>query len=444
MRLFQYRQLVPFLMSVLVLVGSIFYALFQTQQLKNSLRWANQTYQVIIDLESLVLNISESESLCLGYLLTENETYLNNYDQTVVLVNEDLNRIRTLFLDNPSQHKNLNQLILLTTGKIDLQIESITLKKENKLSTQELVSKFNIGRLYLERIKFIKGLIESEEQLLLNKRQKLINENLRNTLYGILISFTAAFIAGIFIVRFILSYIKAEKKFKSDLLNLNENKNRFFSIISHDLRGPVNNILIMSDLIIKETSEEEKNKLNSMVDISIKKLNDLLINLLKWASIQMNTIEITPQLLFPIKLVDENFIIFAEIAGNKNITLINKLKPDTTISADHEMISTVLRNLISNAIKFTNRGGQITISAEDKNNRTEISVKDNGIGMSKEDMNRLFRKDIKKSTIGTADEAGLGFGLQISKEFIEKNGGEISVESEINSGTVFKFSLPAN
>ncbi|HXA02974.1 MAG TPA: ATP-binding protein, partial [Cytophagaceae bacterium] len=437
-----------FLISTLLLVGSIVYALIQTQQLKNCLNWVNQTYQMTIDLESLVLNISESESLELRYLLTENDIFLSDYNKATTLVDENLNKIKTqLFdnplLDNPSQNKNINQLILLTTGKVDYQNETINLKRTKKLSDQLLVSRYNAGRLYLERIKFIKGLIESDLQLLLNQRQKATNNKVRDTLYGILLCFIATFIVGISLFRFIRRYIKAEQKLKSDLEDLNKNKNRFFSIISHDLRGPVNNILTLSDLIQKETSEEEKNKLNVMIDVSIKKVNGLLTNLLKWASIQMNTIEIIPQLLSATTLVDENFVILSEMARNKKIDLINEVKPDKTIWADREMTNTVLRNLISNAIKFTKTGGQITIFAAEREHTTEIFVKDNGIGISKEVMNNLFKKDIKKSTIGTANEVGSGLGLLICKEFVEKNGGSISVESEINKGTIFKISLPA-
>jgi two-component system, sensor histidine kinase and response regulator len=234
MRSFRYRQLLLFLIPVLILVGSIFYALDQTRELKNALQWVNHTYQSIITLESLVLNISEAESLSLNYLLTGNESSLNNYSKTLTLVNEDLDYIRFMIQDIPSQHKNVNELILLTIGKIDLQNESINLSKEKKLPAGLLISKFNLGRLYLEKIKVIKGLIESDTQLLLNKRLKIVNDNLGKTLYAILFSFTAALIVGVFIFRFILKYIKAENKLKSELMDLNENKNKFFSIISHD------------------------------------------------------------------------------------------------------------------------------------------------------------------------------------------------------------------
>jgi signal transduction histidine kinase len=444
MKLFPYKRISFFLISVLLLIASIIYALVQVNQLKNSLKWVNQTYQMIINLESLVLNVSESESMELRYLLTQSDIFLSDYNKAIDLVNEDLNRIKAQLSDNTSERKKLDQLILLTTGKIDFQNESIEFKRTKKLSDQLLISRFNQGRLYLERIKYIKGLIESDVQILLIQRQKEINDKTRDTLYGILFSFLTTFIAGIFIFAFIRRYIKSEQKLRFELEGLNENKNKFFSIISHDLRGPVNNILTLSELVQKETSQEEKSKLNSMIDISIKKVNDLLSNLLKWSSIQMNTIEIIPQLLSPIKLVDENLRILDEIAGKKNIALINEIKPDATIWADREMINTVLRNLISNAIKFTKTGGQISISLAERGEMNEIWVKDNGIGMSKEDMDKLFRKEIKKSTPGTADEAGSGLGLHISKEFIEKNGGRISVESERNKGTIFKFSLPAN
>jgi signal transduction histidine kinase len=229
------------------------------------------------------------------------------------------------------------------------------------------------------------------------------------------------------------------------LQQLNATKDKFFSIISHDLKGPLNSLTSFSGLLINHTdslSKEEIKMLANDLDKSLKNLFALLENLLEWSRSQTGNIEFKPEVFDLATLLEENKDLLKAQAQNKQIDIINRTKDSITIRAHRNSINTVVRNLISNAIKFTPHGGQIVIQAEHVNGSAKVSVIDNGVGMSKEIMEKLFRIESKHSTKGTADEKGTGLGLILCKEFVEKNGGAIGVHSEPSKGSEFYFTLP--
>jgi two-component system, sensor histidine kinase and response regulator len=168
----------------------------------------------------------------------------------------------------------------------------------------------------------------------------------------------------------------------------------------------------------------------------------LLENLLTWSRAQRQKITITPQKIAVHFIVEKCFGLLIQNAIQKEIRLKNLLPPETVIYADEEMITTIIRNLVSNAIKFTNRGGTITVAAKTENGEVTISVSDTGIGIPKDKITQLFHPDVNNSSPGTEGEQGTGLGLIICKDFAEKNKGEIRVESETGKGTVFYLSLP--
>ncbi len=229
------------------------------------------------------------------------------------------------------------------------------------------------------------------------------------------------------------------------LIELNATKDKFFSIIAHDLRNPFNHILGNVELLIENYDELDDCKRKQFVEkvySSSKNAFNLLENLLEWSRTQSNTIAFKPEpvnLLYICNEVTENL---APLAAAKNIQVGIVAVPIVNLYSDLNMIKTVLRNLVSNAIKYTNQNGNIDISAEICENNVTITVSDNGVGIDPRHMNHLFDIQDKMPRKGTAGEKGTGLGLIICKEFIEKHKGKIWVESEPGRGSNFKFTIP--
>jgi len=240
------------------------------------------------------------------------------------------------------------------------------------------------------------------------------------------------------------SDIRELKKAERELKRLNATKDKFFSIIAHDLKNPFASLLGVADLLIRKYDEFEREKtLNFIVNIKqvAKQGYDLLINLLEWSRAQTGRLKFEMQALNLNELVKSNIDLLFAQAQNKNIQIINDINPEISIYADKNTILTVLRNLISNAIKYTHRNGSVRISSDIDNPYVKVTVADDGIGIPKEKQNTLFRIDENYSQKGTDDESGTGLGLILCKEFVEKNKGEIYVESEEGEGTTFIFTL---
>lgn len=236
--------------------------------------------------------------------------------------------------------------------------------------------------------------------------------------------------------------IKSERRLKK----LNATKDKLFSIIGHDLKGPLNNILGFSELIDQgydNFSDEEIQKYNKLIFESSKTLSGLLDSLLTWSRSQRNKIEVSRQ-SFPVFAVVQNcFNLLEHNAEKKNIAISNTISEDILAYADTEMTTTVIRNLISNAIKFTNPKGKVTASANKENDLIIIKIEDTGVGIPPDKIETLFEPDQTHVSLGTDGEKGTGLGLIICKDFAEKNNGKLWAESELNKGSVFYLSLPA-
>ena len=237
------------------------------------------------------------------------------------------------------------------------------------------------------------------------------------------------------------------KKANVQLEHLNTTKNKFFSIIAHDLKNPFQAIFGFSELLLRNYDDfdaPQKMDLLGMIKTSSESAYNLLENLLQWARTQTDRIKYNPAQIDIGELIEQNITLGQGSAENKHISLVYELKCTSKAFADKNMINLVLRNLISNAIKFTNDGGVVTVlcnEAEKNPDRIEISIVDTGIGISEDNIQKLFRIDEYFSTSGTAGESGTGLGLIICKEFVEKNGGEIKISSELGVGTTFSFTL---
>lgn len=235
------------------------------------------------------------------------------------------------------------------------------------------------------------------------------------------------------------------EKTNIQLKSLITTKDKFFSIISHDLKNPVHNIQNLCELILKPSEpieHETVKELVGMIQTESKYSFDLLINLLDWSRSQTGSIQMSPSTIDLCEIIQENINIFSTTAQNKNIILHSELDAPLLAIADANMVKTVCRNLISNALKFSKPGGTIQISGQAVNNYIEIGVKDNGIGIPADELELLFKVNIKTSRPGTNAEKGTGIGLNLCQEFIKKNGGHIWAHSQEGIGSSFFFSLP--
>lgn len=225
----------------------------------------------------------------------------------------------------------------------------------------------------------------------------------------------------------------------------NAAKDKFFSIISHDLRGAFSSFFCFVNLMKnrrKNLSEEKITKLYDDMSGSAESSYKLLDNLLQWARSQTGKIQLKREKLLLQELVNEMFEFTNYQADQKKIRLESKIPSAEIAYGDKNMIQTVIRNLIANAIKFTPQHGKIIVETEKHNDQIQLSISDTGVGIKQEIMDKLFRIDTQVTSKGTENEKGSGLGLILCKEFVERNGGEIWVESKLGKGTTIRFTLP--
>ena len=230
-----------------------------------------------------------------------------------------------------------------------------------------------------------------------------------------------------------------------DLIKLNSEKDKFFSIIAHDLRSPFNTFLGFTEMMVTDLNKmslSELQKIAGMLNNSAKNLFGLLTNLLEWSIMQRGVTEFNPKNIPVADFINDSIDLYTEQARLKEIEIDINIPENVTVFVDNNMMKTVIRNLLSNALKFSNSGGKIIISAVvSENNTVEIKVKDSGIGMDKDLINDLFKIDKKTSRKGTNNEPSTGLGLYLCKEYVEKQNGKITVLSEEGKGSEFVFSL---
>jgi PAS domain S-box-containing protein len=250
---------------------------------------------------------------------------------------------------------------------------------------------------------------------------------------------------GKYIFGSVLRDITRNKNIENKLRDLNITKDKIFSIIAHDLKTPFNSIIGFSDILLEKYDAYDRDqvkKLIQYINLSAKPTLAVLENLLEWVNAQTGRLGFMPKYFFLNHLLKEVIELLLPSAKIKNINLQWKQSEDIEVFADYNMMSSVLRNLITNAVKFTNPLGQVTVSYVFEDEIVKIMIRDTGVGMDEKKMKTIFHLDKTKTTTGTAGEKGSGLGLILSKEFIEKHGGRIEVESIVGEGTQFTLILP--
>jgi PAS domain S-box-containing protein len=238
---------------------------------------------------------------------------------------------------------------------------------------------------------------------------------------------------------------EALQKSEEKLKELNATKDKFFNIVSHDLKNPFTSLIGASELLYQNINKMDNEQIKALALI----LNDtsksgysILQNLLDWSRSQAGLLKINPEKINLRELIDEHIFNLDRISANKDIKILSKIKKDIFVIADKNMLKTIFRNLLSNAIKYSYRNGKVVVDAVTMDGKLIITVKDHGIGIPEENIEKIFRIDAKYSIPGTENEQGTGLGLKLCKEFVEKQNGIIWVESIENQGSEFKFSIP--
>ncbi len=293
---------------------------------------------------------------------------------------------------------------------------------------------------------------DQQKQTLIEANQKALAKQ-RGLIYAAIIVLIIFAIITFFIKRAekIQKKLNTELQAKKEILeeheaaltDSNETKTKLFSIIGHDLRGPIGGLQGLLQMF--SDGEMTKNEFFEFIPKLKKDVDHIyftLNNLLSWGNSQMNGAKTKPCVFALESLVDDNINLLSELSKSKSIKIVSELTGNTLIWSDSNQIDIVVRNLISNALKFTPENGMITIKAQEKNDQWEISVRDTGVGMDKVTVEKLFKKNANITTYGTNNEKGTGLGLSLCKEMVEKNGGSIWVESVLRKGSTFFFTLP--
>ena len=256
----------------------------------------------------------------------------------------------------------------------------------------------------------------------------------------------------VFLIIFIMMNISGvgyllllQEEKETQVKKLLDDQNQFFSIIAHDLKGPFNGIIGLSELLLEKDNKlnnEETNEFIQLIHQSSKNTFSLLDNLLTWAQSQTGSLTFNPKKIEISSITDKTIHLLANIAKSKNISIQSEIEKNQYVFADNNMLETIFRNLISNAIKFTETNGEVLLSMTRENNQIVFSVQDSGIGIPSEKITNLFDIKHRNTTSGTNDEPGTGLGLMLCKGFVKKHGGKIWVESEMGKGSNFRFSIP--
>ncbi|ELR70526.1 hypothetical protein C900_03685 [Fulvivirga imtechensis AK7] len=287
---------------------------------------------------------------------------------------------------------------------------------------------------------------QKEEQ----RKVQLQNEEFFRNILVVILAFTGVLLITLYrssvrrkkINNLLVAHQKEMEEQSRELAGLLEMKDKFFSIVSHDLRSPINALGGILDMLDEGSlTQEELRQLTRSLKTRLDNTRKLLDNLLDWALVQMNEITIQEETMDLNHLVDDNLSFFREV-NDKHIHFLNEVEEKTMVLADKNMLDLIIRNLIANSIKFTGEGGFVEVSVEERNNDWLIvEIRDNGMGMSEEQKAQLFNTTTLYTTKGTANEKGTGLGLKLCKEFVERMGGEIWVESTEGEGSSFKFTV---
>jgi signal transduction histidine kinase len=396
------------------------------------------------DKQSLALSEKVGDKGQIAYALGSigrDYRYLEAYDNALYYMDKSLKMAVEL------ERKNLLQVLYEQYTHIyeamgDFKKAFLYHKKFKEVSDEILNEDRNREIAHLEVLYEVE---KKEKEFQLLKKNNLFQKWMRN--FSIVVSVLVLIIALVTYNRYRTrkkteQVLRAsEQKFKK----MNAAKDKLFTIIAHDLGSPLNSLVLSAAHLKKHARVLDQQDLEEFIHNiynQTQDMTDLLANLLQWAMVQIGKIEQNPETVDIHSLTEETVEQIKYIAQKKKIRLDLHIMENTMAWADKTMMQAVIRNLLSNAVKYTRPGGEIKITSKEIDSSIEITVSDNGVGMDKEKAERLFKEEFHETTRGTANERGTGLGLVLCKEFVEKNGGQIRVQSKPHLGSHFSFTLP--
>jgi len=441
-----------FILSLLILLIIAIVSYQSINRLSNDTRKAKQSQEVLTLLSTLMTTITDAETAQNGYIITGNERFLERIDQADLKIINSFQRLRQLTSDNPNHQEGIKNIKLLIDSRLRMIKFLLTMRRNEGFDLVKKELEKGKGKLMHDEIRRKVDIMQSEEHIIQVKLEQNSNYNTNFTklvlTLGSLLAFLFFLLGLIIIRRGLVERKLAESEIRrknEELQRLSSEKDKFFSIIAHDLRSPFYGFLGLTQRLVEElpvmTMNESKRIAENLNDSAVATFR-LLENLLEWSRMEQGLIPFQQELIPVLPVIDECLSATWESAKNKEIEIKCDVKNDLTVYADRKMLQTIIRNLVSNAIKFTNNNGTILISAESvSGNKIQISIKDSGVGMNKEIVDNLFKLHVDTSRSGTNGEPSTGLGLVLCKEFVEKHKGKIWAKSEEGKGSTFNFTI---
>ncbi|WMJ73345.1 ATP-binding protein [Cytophagaceae bacterium ABcell3] len=430
--------------SVVVLIILILVAFRISDNLSKSYDDVERTYQIIRNFEAIESKITKAESAVRAFYISSNPVIEEKINQNLIETRDLLDETRELI----SSETVLEKFALLSYKVLQKEQnikDNIAISKQNgALSKEEILLPIQEGIQMIKEIDTLFQVIRKEEGELLAKRKSHSANALRFTMWSLSVVGILSIALGTLAIMSFRKDIRQRKKTEEELRKLDENKNKFFTIISHDLKGPIRGIAALTQMLQESQGvpPEQQRTVLDHLNRSTQNLYRLVENLLDWSRLQMNRMEFSPVSFKFEELAKEAAEQTMLVAEEKNVKLNNQVSTDALVFADKDMLLTVLRNLISNAVKFSNKGSEVDITAKNNKNYLEVNITDYGVGISEDGLTKLFAIGQNYSSEGTSGEQGTGLGLLICKELVEKNNGTINVKSTKGKGTTFTVSIP--
>jgi signal transduction histidine kinase len=437
--LFFRRLLLISLAIIAVLITQTYLTHTIYRSLLGNFNWVERTLTVRDELEQIGRDVAMAESNKRAHLATTEPSFKARFDNACSSLTANLDQAGALIVDPQQRDSSMKLHALVTTRVTALQQTIATVPQADSLAAQ-----FRQGGRITDDIYLLMNAMYQRQSMLLEQRRDRAFRSYRMvrllTFSVNILIVLLSLLAGLLVI----AEIRRRNRVEQDLLAAGRQKDRFFSIISHDLRAPFASILGLSDMMADTSLSLGPKKLTQMgrlLNETSQNTYRLLQNLLDWSRLQMEHYQAHIEPVSLDEIIRQELTIQTPAAAKKDITLLYPAPAAPPVLADRDMIATVVRNLLSNAVKFTPHRGAITITAARENAQVVVAVADTGVGIPDSLKDGLFRIGQHTTTKGTDREKGTGLGLVLCREFIEKMGGRIWVTTAINQGSTFSFSV---